>query len=156
MSFTTLQPPTAGVKISPTPLVVVGSNCSALVRHFRTDRSELRFVNYKTLPDGELELLPDFSYDYGQALQDSTFETTPEGKRVTTPSDKRIVRTAKFHLYDAEDSEQIRWADKGEEFAHKLSDHLPSIYDADCDEDAEKGTKQQGEAHALTAFRCSY
>lgn len=106
---------------------------------FRSDRSELRFVNYKTLPDGELELLPDFSYDYGQALQDSTFETTDEGKKVTTPSHKRIVRTAKFHLYDAEDDELIRWADKGEEFAHKLSDHLPSIYDADCDEDAEKG-----------------
>lgn len=110
---------------------------------FRTDRSELRFVNYKTLPDGELELIPDYSYDYGQALQDSTFETTPDGKKVSTPSHKRIVRTAKFHLYDAEDNELIRWADKGEEFEHKLSDHLPSIYDADCDEDAEQGLSKK-------------
>lgn len=106
---------------------------------FRTDRSELRFVNYKTNVDGELELLPDFSYDYGKALADSTFTKLPDEKTISTPSHKRIVRTAKFHLYDAEDDQLIRWADNGEVYEHKLSDHLPSIYDADCDEDAEKG-----------------
>ena len=110
---------------------------------FRTDRSELRFVNYKTNDDGELELLPDYPYDYGQALADSTFTKTDDGKVISTPSHKRIVRTAKFHLYDAEDDQLIRWADNGEEYAHKLSDHLPSIYDADCDEDAEKGLSKK-------------
>ena len=114
---------------------------------FRTDRAELRFVNYSVLPDGEMELLPDYSYNYGRALADSTFETTKEGKTVTTPSHRRIVRTAKFHLYDAEnDNELIEFGYKGEKYRHRLSDHLPSIYDADCDEDAAKGLSTQVKA----------
>ncbi len=88
---------------------------------FRSDRSELKFVNYKELGDGEIELIPDYSYAYRDALADSN------GK----PSKERVVRTAQFHLYDASPDEPIEWACEGEKYAHTLSDNLAAEYEED-------------------------
>jgi superfamily II DNA or RNA helicase len=90
---------------------------------FRSDRTELKFVDYEELPDGEIQLNPDHSYDYRAALKDSTGQ----------PSDQRIVRTAQFHLYDALDHEPIEWAINGTHYAHKLSDNLAAEYEEDAE-----------------------
>ena len=86
---------------------------------FRSDRSELKFVNYKDLGDGEIELIPDYSYAYRDALADSN------GK----PSQERVVRTAQFHLYDASPDDPIEWACDGKKYAHTLSDNLAAEYE---------------------------
>ena len=86
---------------------------------FRSDRSELKYVNYAELEDGELELKPDYSYAYKDALLDS------KGR----PSDERVVRTAQFHLYDASADEPIEWGIDGTRYAHKLSDNLMAEYE---------------------------
>ena len=90
---------------------------------FRSDRSELKYVKYQELSDGEIELIPDFSYAYRNALKDST----------GVPSDQRVVRTAQFHLYDAHEDEKIQWALDGTEYAHQLSDNLAAEYEESID-----------------------
>ena len=88
---------------------------------FRSDRDTLKYVSYDDLGDGEMKLNPDYSYAYRDALRDS----------IGQPSEKRIVRTATFHLFDAPDSSQIEWAIDGTPYQHKLSDNLAAIYEPD-------------------------
>lgn len=88
---------------------------------FRSDRDTLKYVSYEDLGEGEMRLNPDYSYAYGDALVDS----------IRQPSDKKIVRTAQFHLFDAPDGEEMYWAIDGDEYRHKLSDNLAAIYEPD-------------------------
>lgn len=100
---------------------------------FRSDRSELKYVKYEELSNGELQLIPDFAYPYRDALRDST--TRADGS--PTPSAERIVRTAQFHLYDAtEEDDLIEWADPAAPdicFKHRLSDNLAVIYEREAE-----------------------
>ena len=81
---------------------------------FRSDGDVLPWCKYKELGSGELELLPDFAYNYGQALADS-MRLAPE---------QRIVRVAQFHLYDATRENPIDISIAGERYRHLLSDNL--------------------------------
>lgn len=88
---------------------------------FRSDGDAMPWCKYKTLPSGELKLLPDYSYNYGKALADS----------MKLPSEERIVRVAQFRLYDASPSAPIEVAINGEIFRHLLSDNLRVEYQDD-------------------------
>lgn len=88
---------------------------------FRSDGGAMPWCAYKTLPSGELELLPDYTYSYGKALADS----------MRLPSEERIVRVAQFRLYDASPSAPIEVAINGEIFQHILSDNLRVEYQDD-------------------------